>query len=202
MNKLLNTAIMALMAVTLISCAQHGTPGAATQEAPAQDAKASALDIQRSTARSTTATVEAVDLKTRMVKLRSFEGRLFDIHVGKEAVNLNQVRRGDTVEITYAQELEVRMAEPGEVLNDVTRVIGNAEPGAKPRGIGVTEAHVTATIMDIDKTGESVLLKFADGVVTSVKVQNPANLDKVKVGDTIAITYIEAIDIVVKSKKR
>ncbi|WP_310599397.1 hypothetical protein [Desulfobulbus sp.] len=201
MNKLLNTAIMALLAATLISCAQHETTGP-TSQAPAKDANASTLDIQRSTARSTTATVEAVDLKTRMVKLRSFEGRLFDIHVGKEAVNLNQVRRGDTVEITYAQELEVRMAEPGEVLNDVTRVIGNAEPGAKPRGIGVTEAHVTATIMDIDKTGESVLLKFADGVVTSVKVQNPANLDKVKVGDTIAITYIEAIDIVVKTKKR
>ena len=45
-------------------------------------------------------------------------------------------------------------------------------------------------------------LKMADGVVTTVKVQNPANLDKVKVGDTIVITYLEALEISVKDKKR
>ena len=35
-----------------------------------------------------------------------------------------------------------------------------------------------------------------------VKVKNPANLDKVKAGDTIAISYIEAVDIAVTKKAK
>ena len=42
---------------------------------------------------------------------------------------------------------------------------------------------------------------MADGSV-AIKVQNPANLDKVKVGDTILIRYLEAVEISVKGKKR
>ena len=45
-------------------------------------------------------------------------------------------------------------------------------------------------------------LKMADGSVATVKVQNPANLDKVKVGDTILIRYLAAVEISVKGKKR
>jgi len=203
MKKLLSMAIMALFAVTLAACAQTETPSTAKQEqSAAKEEKPSSLNVQRTDVRTTVATVEAVDLKTRMVKMRSLEGKPFTIHVGKEAVNLPQVKAGDKVEITYAQALEVRMAEPGEVRSEKTQIVGGAEPGAKPRGVGITETNVTATILELDKASESATLQFADGVIASVKVQNPANLDKVKVGDTIAIKHIEAIEISVKGKKR
>lgn len=94
------------------------------------------------------------------------------------------------------------MAEPGEVKNEIGTITGRAEPGMKPHGIGVTEANITATIVEIDKVNEAAKLNFADGTVAIVKVQNPANLDKVKIGDTIAIKYIEAMEIKVKNKKR
>ena len=50
--------------------------------------------------------------------MRSLEGRLFTVHVDEDVVNLPQVRKGDRVEIAYAETLEVRMAEPGEVINE------------------------------------------------------------------------------------
>lgn len=201
MRKMLSMAMMVLLAASLMSCAQTDTKSAAAPQA-AKEEKASTLDVKRSNVSTTVATVEAIDLKTRIVNLRTLEGKPFTVRVGKEAVNLPQVKAGDKVEITYAQVLEVRMAEPGEVRDEVGTIIGGAEPGAKPRGVGITETNVTATILEIDKANEAAKLKFADGTIAIVKVQNPANLDKVKVGDTIAIKYIEAMEIKVKGKKK
>ena len=201
MKKTLSVAMMVLLASTLMSCAQTESKSTASPQAPAaKEEKASPLNVQRSSVSTTTATVEAIDLQTRIVKLRTLEGKPFTVRVGKEAVNLPQVKKGDRVEITYAQVLEVRMAEPGEIRSDVSAIVAGAEPGAKPHGIGITETNVTATILEIDKANEAAQLKFTDGTIAVVKVQNPANLDKVKVGDTIAIKYLEAIDIAVKGK--
>jgi len=196
MKKIFSLATMMFCAVTLMACAQPEQTSSPKEEPRAE------LKVERAEVKTGVAIVEAVDLKTRMVNLRSLEGRHFTIHVGKEAVNLPQLRKGDRVEVTYGQALEVRMAEPGEVRNETETVIGRAKPGSKPGMIGGKETTITATILDIDKAKEMATLKMADGVVTTVKVQNPANLDKVKVGDTIVISYLEVLEISVKGKKR
>jgi len=203
MKRMLSMVMMVMFAGTLVSCAgteQQAAPKP-EQGAPKQE-QSSKLDIKRSEVKSTVAKVEAIDLKTRMVKLKSLEGKLFTVRVGPEAVNLPQVRKGDTVEVKYAEAIEVRMAEPGEIRNETAAVVGRAKPGSKPAGIVITETNITATILELDKVKETATLKMADGVVATVKVQNPANLDKVKVGDTIAIKYIEAVDIKVMGKKK
>ena len=38
-------------------------------------------------------------------------------------------------------------------------------------------------------------LKAPDGTLTTIKARNPANLDKVAVGDLVEITYTEALAI-------
>lgn len=209
MKKKLRVAMFVLLATSMAACADKGqqaNPKAESSvkvEQPATPPPApSNLNVERSSVSTTVATIEAINLKTRMVKVRSLEGKPFTIHVGEEAVNLPQAKVGDKVEITYAQSLEVRMAEPGEVRNETATVMGGAKPGSKPAGVEITETIITATILDLDKVNEMATLKMADGSVATVKVQNPANLDKVKVGDTIAITYIEAVGIKVKGKKR
>jgi hypothetical protein len=203
MKKILGVAILVMFAATFSGCATTENKSDTKMDSakPVATEQQSNLNVERSNVATTTAKVLAVDLKTRTVKLRSLEGKPFTIRVGKEAVNLPQVRVGDTVEVTYAQSLEVRMAEPGEIRADTKGVVGRAKPGSKPAAVGITETNITATIMEIDRAKETATLKMADGVVAAVKVQNPANLDKVKVGDTIAIKYIEAMEIKVKGKK-
>ncbi|ADW17399.1 hypothetical protein Despr_1234 [Desulfobulbus propionicus DSM 2032] len=200
MSKIFSMVMVVACVGILAACAKTEQP--VDNQASMQEQQASNLDVQRSSVQSTVATVESVNLKTRMVKLRSLEGRPFTIHVGKEAVNLPQVKAGDRVEITYTESLEVRMAEPGEVIEESSTVVGRAVPGAKPGGFGITETNITAEILDLDKANETATLKMADGSVATVKVQNPANLEKVKVGDTIAIKYLEALEITVKGKKK
>ncbi len=156
------------------------------------------LNVERSNVISATATVEAIDMKTRMVTLRDTEGNIRKVHASEKVANLPQVRVGDKVTLDYIQSLAVRMAEPGEVKKQAVGMIEAAKPGSKPGVFGAAEITVSATIIDIDKVNETAALKGPDGEVIVVKVQDPANLNKVKVGDTIIITYTEALALSIK----
>ena len=184
--------VIGLLTLSMFACAKTPPPPAPDTTTP--------LTWQSSELKTTVATVTAVNLKTRKVTLRSPEGRAFTIHVGKDAVNLRQVKKGDVITVTFSRELEVFLAEPGEQINEQTVVVATAKPCSKPRGVGVAQTIVTAKIYAVDKVNQLVKLEFIDGTDVVVKAQNPANLDKVKAGDTIAISYIEAVDIAVKKK--
>ena len=184
MKKYLGIMMVALIAAGLSACADSN---------PKSD-----LKIERANAVSKTAKVEAVDLKTRMVTLRSAEGKGFTVHAGDEVVNLPQVKAGDEVVVVYVNALSVRMAESGEFWDESVKEIAQAVPGSKPGAVEVNERMVTATIEDIDKSLGTASLRLADGNLNVVKVKDPANLDKVKVGDTIVITYSEAVGISVQ----
>jgi len=186
MRKLLTLVVIIMLSASFFACAKKEP--------------LSSLDIKRTNTVQSVAMVERVNLKDRMVTLRSLEGKLFNVHVGEETVNLPQVRRGDRVEISYSETLEIRVAEPGEIKNESGHHMTRAETGSKPGALEVNETIVTAKILELDKIHDSATLKMADGSIARVTVENPENLDKVKVGDTIAIKYLEAIEIQVKGK--
>jgi Cu/Ag efflux protein CusF len=156
------------------------------------------LKIERGGVASVTATVEAVDLKTRMVTLRGPEGKGFTVHAGEEVVNLPQVRVGDEVVLAYVNAVSVRIAESGEYWDESVKEIARAKPGTKPGIIEVNETKVTAMIEDIDKDLKTASLRMPDGSLQIVKVKDPANLEKVKAGDRIVITFSEAVAISVQ----
>ncbi len=160
------------------------------------------LDIEKAETVSLRATVEAVDLESRMVTLRTPTGRAFRLHVGEEVVNLPQVRAGDEVVAVYSEAVAVRMAKPGEVRDELTQEVGRARPGSKPGAYGITETTVTAKIEEMDKTRQTVGLRTPDNDLLTLKAMDPANLDKVSVGDTIVITYREALAVSLEKQKR
>ncbi|NCB21582.1 MAG: hypothetical protein EOM56_01875 [Deltaproteobacteria bacterium] len=194
MKTVFSGVVLGLMMICLVAC---------SKKAPQSSDQPAEPLVSSSEVESTVAKVEAVDLKARKVTLSSLQGDLFIIHVGKEAVNLPQVKKGDMVDISYGRELKVWMAESGDVVNEQSTVVVRAKPGSKPQGMGVTETNVTAKILALDKTNELAKLELANGKVVTVKVQNPENLNKVKVGDTLGISYLEVVDIAVrKGSKR
>ncbi len=161
-------------------------------------AKNNDLKIDRANAISVTAKVEAVDLQSRVVTLRGPDGKGFTVHAGDEVVNLPQVEVGDEVVVVYVNTLSVRMAQSGEFWDESVKEIAQALPGTKPGAVEVNEKTVTATIEDIDKSLETASLRMPDGNLNVVKVKDPANLDKVKIGDRIVISYAEAVGISVQ----
>lgn len=185
MKKLTHYLLMAIIACSLTACAD---------KAPKDE-----LKIEKSAVARVTATVEAVDMNSRIMTIRNQEGKLTTFQVSDAVVNLPQVKVGDKIVLEYAEALAVRMAKPGEVRDETGDLIGKAVPGSKPGVVGATEKTVTATIESINKASRTTTLSFPDGTMKIVKVADPTNLDKVKVGDVIVITYSEAMALSVQA---
>lgn len=185
MKKMTYFLMMAIIACSLTACA-----GKAKQEE---------LKIEKSAVARVSATVEAVDMASRMMTIRNQEGKLTSFQVSDAVVNFPQVKVGDKIVLEYAEALAVRMAKPGEVQDSTGSLLGKAAPGNKPGVVGATEKTMTATIESINKPSRTATLTFADGTMKIVKVADPANLDKVKVGDVIVITYSEAMALSVQT---
>ncbi|MDP3481268.1 MAG: hypothetical protein Q8R88_15985, partial [Desulfoprunum sp.] len=160
------------------------------------------LKIERANAESVTATVEAIDMQTRMVTIRGPKGNSIIVHAGDEVVNLPQVRVGDEVVLVYVESVAVRMAEPGEVRDESSKEVSRATPGSKPGVVKVNETIVSATIEAIDKVKTTATLRMLDDSLRVVKVKDPTILEKVKVGDTIVITSTEAMALSVQKASK
>ena len=150
-----------------------------------------------------TATVQAIDLNTRIVTLKGPKGEVRDIKVGEEAVNLPQVKVGDLVTVKYYESLAIEVMKPGAVSGaGEKQAIVRAKPGEMPGGMAARQSTVTATVTAIDKKKGTISLKGPEGKTVVAKAEDPRNLDKVKVGDELMITYTEALAISVEKAKK
>lgn len=151
------------------------------------------------------ATVVRVDQQTREVTL-SLPGEAgdntVDLTVSEEVANLDQVRPGDQVAVEYLEAVFVDLFRAGEVEPGarVTVAVGNAPAGARPAATAGIEKSVTAVIEGIDNENELVSLRMPEGAYKIVKVNNPANLDRVAPGDKVRISFTRAWAISVTPK--
>lgn len=153
-------------------------------------------EVKRENVVTLTGTVEAVDLAKRVVTIKGSKGRTVELKVGEEAKKLDQVKAGDKVVAKYYESIAFRMKKPGEA-EGVTaeQAVGAAKPGEVPAAVIANQVTVTATIEDISPKKTYVTLKGPEGKTVDVKVRDPKNLEKVKVGDQVIITYTEAFAI-------
>jgi hypothetical protein len=195
MKKFLVVAIAALLLAPVAGAAQAKENSPSATKAPS---------VTKEKLVVATASVVAVDQKKRIVTLKGAEGNLFDLKVGKEARNLPQVKVGDTVTIKYYQALAFEIKKPGTAPEGTsTRVAMERAPaGAKPYGAAGGKVTLTATITAINKQDQTVSLKGPKGKIVTVKAENPKNLEKIKVGDDVLITYTEAVAISVENAKK
>ena len=158
--------------------------------------------VERSSLVTVTATVEALNLEKRIVTLKGPKGDVVTFRVDERVKNLPQVKVGDQVVAKYYESVAVRMAEAGEPLSTETSGVTSAKPGEMPAGIAARQVTVTASVEAIDKETPSITLKGPEGNVVTVIVMDPKNLEKVKVGDKLAITYTEALAISVERAEK
>jgi len=154
--------------------------------------------VERSSLVKVTATVEALNLETRMITLKGPKGNVVTFRVDDSVKNLPQVKVGDQVVAKYYESVAVKMAKEGEPLASETSGLASAKPGKMPGAIAAKQVTITASVEAIDKQAPSITLKGPEGNVVTVRVMDPKNLEKVKVGDKLAITYTEALAISVE----
>jgi hypothetical protein len=149
-----------------------------------------------------TATVSQVDQKTRMVTLKSQEGQEYTFVAGPAVKNLAQMKVGDVVTVTYTEALAYEVKKGGTAGASTIGASASAKAGEKPAGAIGQQTTVTVTITAIDPTVPSVTVKGPAGNLRTFKVVYPERLQGVSVGDTVDITYTEALAIKVESAKK
>ena len=146
------------------------------------------------------ATVTAVDLPQRVVTLRDERGDELVVEATDEVRNLDQVKVGDEVVVSYTEAVawQVKRAREGAPGVSTEEAVTRAKPGDKPGGRVGQSVTVTATITAIDMANDTVTLTGPGGRSQTIKARDPANLRKVQVGDLVDITYTEAVAIAVR----
>jgi len=146
-----------------------------------------------------TATVTKIDQKTREVTLRKSDGQEFSFVASDEVKNLAQVKAGDVLTVSYAEALAYEVKKGGAAVAPASAVAGgSAAPGMKPAGAIARQTTVTVLITAIDPKAPSVTFKGPKGNTETIKVLHPEKLKGVNVGDTVEITYTEAIAVKVE----
>ena len=150
------------------------------------------------------ATVTAIDLPQRVVTLKDEKGRDIVVEVPESIKNLDQVKVGDELSVTYTEALAWQVKPAGQGAPGVSADAGitTAKPGERPGGTAGRTLTLTATITAIDLANGTVTLTGPGGGSQVIKARDPANLKKVQVGDLVDITYTEAVAIAVREAKK
>jgi ribosome maturation factor RimP len=162
------------------------------QAKPDQGAAPKMLEARVVTARGT---VEAIDKEKETVTIKGPK-RSLTVHV-RDPKKLEAIKVGDPVVGKYYESLMIELKKPGESTPGASaqQAVAGSKPGETPAGAIGQQITVTATIVAINKKAHTATIKGPEGNTVTVKARDPKNLDKVKVGDNVEITYTEALAI-------
>ena len=142
------------------------------------------------------ATVEAVDQATRTVSLKGPKGNVVDVVASDEVRNFDQIKKGDTVNVKYAEALTLELKKDGKAVGrSESEAMKRSQPGQKPGGVARRDVTITAEVVNVDTTAKTISLKGPKGNVVDLNVQDPEQLKLVKKGDKVDATYTQAVAI-------
>ena len=147
------------------------------------------------------ATVVSVDVKKRVVKLKTKDGETIELAAGEEARNLDQLKAGDIVNGKYVEAIAMQLKKvKGEAHTTVDTMVGRTPKGKKPGGLFQREVSFVADVTAVNAAAKTVTVKGAGGRVVDITVTDPANLAAVKVGDQVEGVFAQSLEIVVTGK--
>jgi len=194
-------ALFSLLAWVLAACS--------TPEPPPQPSVSSVEEnlpgnVTRRDVVTASAVVQSIDHKTRMVTLLGPDDETITFRADDSIRNLDQVKKGDLVQATYYRSVAIQLRKPGEATPGVSAgtTTMRANPGSRPAGGEANTITVVATVESLDPVNQTATLELPDGSLRTIQVRNPHHFDVAKVGDSVEITYTEAVAIAVDKRTR
>jgi len=146
-----------------------------------------------------TASVEAIDAANRVLALKGPRGNVFDLAVGPEVKNFDQIRVGDSLVVRYVQALTLQLKKGGSGIRERSERSDAvaAKPGERPAGAAARQITVVADVTAVDRKKMVVTLRGPKRTV-DLKLRDPEQIKLIKVGDQVEATYTEAVAISVE----
>ena len=140
-----------------------------------------------------TVTIQSIDKANRLITIKDESGAEDMMLVGPAMKRFDELKVGDKVKISYQESLVFQVKKPG----DPTTTAGDTAKltpgtGAAPSGTLSRQLTTSVEVLAIDPKLPSITVKTVDGRTVTRKVDNPKNIEGVKVGDKIEITYTQA----------
>jgi hypothetical protein len=185
----------ASIALALIAFGCAGSGGSGSGEAPLRREVTEVVEFR--------AKVAAIDQSKRLVTLRDEQGGEATFHADEGVKNLPQVKVGDELVGVLSESVVLELREPTaeelETGADILEVVAAAAPGEKPAGQYVRQIRAVLTVEAIDKVAGTATLRGPAGNSQTIAARDRANLERVKVGDTVVATYTEALALEVRA---
>ena len=143
-------------------------------------------------------TVETIDHGKRVVTVRTADGKFETIDVPPSAKRFDELKVGDKVSVTYNNSVSVQPHPPGAPPVDTGSKASTMGQEVRPGGTTVVERTMTAHVDSIDKSTSSMIFVGPNGWKYSRHVVDPAVLEKVKIGDSVDITWNTDVTISVQ----
>jgi hypothetical protein len=136
-----------------------------------------------------------IDRKARTVTFQGPRGNTRTLDVPKEAQNLDQVKVGSTFKVRYVEAVVVAMQRGGGPASATAdRQVQLAPKGGTPGGVVVNTVKLRARVEAIDYAKREMALKGPKGRVVALTVADDVQgFDQLKVGDTVAVAYAQAL---------
>jgi hypothetical protein len=163
--------------------------------AKAQNAGAEGIDVVDVV--KTTATVEKIDLDKRKVALLFDDGKKKTLKVDKSVRNLDQVKVGDHLKLTYAEDIAVLVGKTKETVGTEDVGLTSIVPkGSKPGGVMVDTTSLTAKVLSVDPEHRRAVVEEPDGHKKTIKFgKKVTNLDQLQPGETVDVVMTEELVI-------
>ena len=142
------------------------------------------------------ATIQAIDQTTRVVKLRTKEGKDLEVTAGPQVKRLAELRVGDEVTIQFYESLTLSLAKvPGgtPARAEVASEARNPETEL-PGGVKLRQTTVQAKVTAVDVEHGEVTVETPSGESVILEV-DPEVAKKVTVGDMVDAVYTEALAV-------
>jgi len=172
-------------------------PAAPAASAAAQEPKP--LTAEDSVLVYTTAKVDAIDPVAREITLKDDLGHVVTFVVDKRVKRLDEIKEGDEVTAAYyisvAGELRPPTEEEKQNPIQINAGAARAPKGTDPAAGALRTIKVVTTIAGLDLPTKTVTLTGPMGNYATVRAKNVENLKKMHLGETIMVTYTEALAI-------
>jgi hypothetical protein len=190
MKKLLAMLVLPLLSLApAVAAAQAAAPVEVKQVAPG---KAEAVRKQV-----LNAAVTAVDKAARTLTLKGPDGVTQTFKVSPQVQRFDEVAVGDTLHVEFEEglALEFQPAGTAPVAPEVVVAADRAGKDQAPGGVAAAGVRGTVTVTAIDMANRIVVFQGPGGNLYQVKAGPKIQLDKLKVGDKLLATYVEAVAV-------
>jgi Cu/Ag efflux protein CusF len=138
-------------------------------------------------------TIKAIDPATRSVTLHAENGDEDTFTVGPEVKRFDQLKVGDTIKATYYESLVLQLRKPGAAAPTTGAVAAGGRLKDVPGGAIGAQQTTSVTVKAVDMNVPSITVTTADGRTLTRKIADKKNLQGVKPGDHIDITYTRGL---------